>query len=261
MRASYRAVLAVLPLAAISVVVSWFLAQDGFWYYWVFEVLGFSLLLVFGMMGLLLPMYYQSASLGRSTLAAIPPIEASSGKLVTMSREELEGYWRAASRFGAVLFISGGAFVGFLDGWWVYEVFVQAGQGIAPSFGAAIGVVLGGVVLALLVSGVRSFTHRPVAVELTGDGLRIQHSHAPDLSIQWSDKKLWLAIEDQRDFYANSPRHAPWNLTIGRWSTYGVSTSFAQSVIADLRVRRPDVTETTIPTVGGKALRRYYVMP
>lgn len=196
MRASYKIVLVVVPLAATSVVVSWFLAQGGFWYYWIFEVLGFSLLLVFGMMGLLLPMFYHSASLGRTPLAAIPSVEAPSGGPATMSREDLEGYWRSGGRFGAVVFLSAGAFVGFLDGWWVYEVFVQAGQGISPSLGAAIAIVLGGVVAALLVGGISAFRQQPVGLEITANGLRIRHAHAPDLSIQWSDKKLWLAIED-----------------------------------------------------------------
>lgn len=261
MRASYKIVLTALPLAATSVVVSWFLARDGFWYYWIFEVLGFTLLLVFGMTGLLLPLFYQSASIGRASPAAITSIDTPSVEPATMSSEELDRYWRSAGRVGAVLFVSAGGFVGFLDGWWVYEVFVQGGQGISPSLGVAIALVLGGVVVVLLAGAISAFRHRPVGLEITSDGLRIRHAHAPDLSIHWSDKRLWLAIEDHRDFYPNSPRRPPWSLTVGHWSSYGISTPFAQSVLANLRVCRPDVRESAVPLRGGKSLRRYFVTP
>lgn len=261
MRASYKIILTVLPLAAASVVVSWFLARDGFWFYWIFEVLGFSMLLVFGMMGLLLSMFYQSESAGRALPGASPRIDTPSVELETMSREELEGYWRSAGRFGAVLFVSAGSFVGLLDGWWIYEVFLQPGQGISPSLGAAIAIVLGACVVALVWGGISAFTHRPVRLEITSDGLRIQHARAPDLVIRWSDKRLWLVIQDQREFYTKSPQKPPWNLTIGRWNSYGVSTPFAQSLLAKLRVSRPDVRESAVLLGKGRSLTRYLVTP
>ena len=263
MRTSYKIVLAVVALSAISVVVSWFLAQDGIWYYWIFEVLGFGLLLVFGMAGLLLPMYYQSAAQGETRLPPTSRVEAPSGGRATISREELAAYWRSESRTGVIVFVCVGVFLGFLDGVWVYEVFFQPGQGIPLPLGAAIAIVLGGVVLALLLGGVGSFRHRPVALEISADGLRVRHAAAPDLAIQWSDRKLWLAVEDQSDFYVKSPQRPPWILRIGHWSSYGVSSSVAESILTELRARRSDVVETTIPVAmsGGKALRRYYVMP
>ena len=61
MRLGYRIVLSVTGTAVVLVVLSWFLANDGYWFYWILEVLGFSLLIVFGGVGMMLPMYYWSA--------------------------------------------------------------------------------------------------------------------------------------------------------------------------------------------------------
>jgi hypothetical protein len=216
-RASYKIVLTVVPLAAVSAVVSWFLAQDGMWFYWIFEVVGFALLLVFGMAGFLLPMYYQSATQGQTRLAPTSLVEAPSGGRATMSREELAVYWRSEGRKQATLLVAAGAIVGVLDGWWVYNVFFQPGQQISPPFGAAVAIVLAGIVAAGLLGGLRSFRHSPVALEITPDGLRVRHAAAPDLVIQWSDRKLWLAIEDRRDFmrYRLAPPFGPEPLSTG----------------------------------------------
>jgi len=75
MRLGYKIVIPLVVTAIAFVALSWFLANDGYWFYWIFEVLGFSMLIIFGMgVGMLLPLYYWSVSQGNSAkLSSIEP--------------------------------------------------------------------------------------------------------------------------------------------------------------------------------------------
>jgi hypothetical protein len=85
MRRGYLIALSFSVTGAVLAVTSYFLAQDGYWFYWILEVLGFSFLLVFGNLGLLLPLMYQGVDRGAAAVTGtvqLPSATASAVKCV-----------------------------------------------------------------------------------------------------------------------------------------------------------------------------------
>ena len=52
MRRGYWIALPLTGIGATFAALSWFMAQDGLAYFWVFEILGFTMVIIFGLLGL-----------------------------------------------------------------------------------------------------------------------------------------------------------------------------------------------------------------